>query len=67
MAALAGCGECRSWLTRRHPYPALQHARLNRYHWFYRSDRAGSELGYTSRPLAESLADTFAGTRPARP
>ena len=59
MSALAGCGEFRSWLTRRHPYPSMQHARLNRYHWFYRSDRARPELGYTSRPLAESLADTF--------
>ena len=59
IAALAGCGECRSWVTRRHPYPALQHARLNRYHWFYRSDRARSELGYESRPLAESLDDTL--------
>ena len=46
-------------VSRRHPYPALQHARLNRYHWFYRSDRACAELGYTSRPLGESLADTF--------
>jgi dihydroflavonol-4-reductase len=59
ITALAGCSECRAWLTRRHPYPALQHARLNRYHWFYRSDRAARELGYTSRPLGESLDDTF--------
>ena len=59
MAALAGCSECRAWVTRRHPYPAIQHARLNRYYWFYRSDRALDELGYECRPLAESLADTF--------
>lgn len=59
LSALAGCSEFRSRLTRRHPYPALQHARLNRYHWFYRSDRARDELGFSSRPLLESLADTF--------
>ncbi|GAC1475169.1 MAG: NAD-dependent epimerase/dehydratase family protein [Isosphaeraceae bacterium] len=59
LAALAGCGECRSWLTRRHPYPSLQHARLNRYFWFYRSDRAARELGYSPRPLVESLEDAF--------
>ncbi len=59
LTALAGCSEFRSWLTRRHPYPSIQHARLNRYCWFYRSDRAVEELGYTIRPLAESLADTF--------
>ncbi len=59
LTALAGCSEFRSFLTRRHPYPALQHARLNRYHWFYRSDRARQELGYTSRSVQKSLADTF--------
>ncbi len=59
LAALAGCSECRSWLTRRHPYPSLQHARLNRYYWFYRSDRARRELGYETRPLLESLGDTL--------
>jgi dihydroflavonol-4-reductase len=59
LSALAGCGECRALLTRRHPYPSLQHARLNRYYWFYRSDRAVNELGYESRTLADSLRDTF--------
>lgn len=58
-AALAGLGECRAWVTRRHPYPSLQHARLNRYHWFYRSTRAVEELGYVSRPVSVSLADSF--------
>lgn len=59
LAALAGCGEFRSALTRRHPYPSFQHAQLNRYHWFYRSDRAAAELGYQSRPLAATLEDTL--------
>jgi dihydroflavonol-4-reductase len=70
LAALAACGECRSRLTGRHPYPSLQHARLNRYYWFYDSSRAARELGYTCRPLAETLADTFqwfAGSRAVEP
>ena len=50
IAALAGCGECPLVAHPAHPYPALQHARLNRYHWFYRSDRAASELGYDEPP-----------------
>ncbi len=59
LAALAGCSECRAFVTRRHPYPSLQHARLNRYFWFYHSTRAAEELGYEARPLAQSLDDTF--------
>ncbi len=59
LAALAGCGECRALVTRRHPYPSLQHARLNRYYWFYQTDRAAEELGYAARPLPQSLQDTF--------
>jgi dihydroflavonol-4-reductase len=59
-AALASAGECRAMVTRRHPYPAMQHARLNRYYWFYRSDRAADELGYTVRPVRDALADAFA-------
>ena len=59
LMALAGTSECRALLTREQPYPSLQHARLNRYHWYYRSDRAARELGYRSRPLAESLAETY--------
>jgi dihydroflavonol-4-reductase len=57
--ALAGCAEGRARLTRKQPYPSLQHSRLNRYYWFYRSDRAERQLGYSARPLAESLRDTF--------
>lgn len=56
--APAACAEVRSLLTHKHPYPSLQHSRLNRYHWFYRSDRAARELGFAPRPLAESLLDT---------
>ena len=70
LAALAGCGEFRGFLTRRHPYPSLQHARLNRYYWFYRSDRAMEELGYEARPLRESLQDAhdwFSSFKTLRP
>ena len=59
LTALAACSELRSWLTRRHPYPSLQHARLNRFFWFYHSRRAESEIGYESRTMADSLLDTF--------
>jgi dihydroflavonol-4-reductase len=57
--ALAGASTCRAWFTNREPYPSLQHVRLNRYHWFCRSDRARHELGYQARPLAQTLADTY--------
>ncbi len=59
LAALARCGEARALWTRRPPYPALQHARLNRYYWYYRSDRAIEELGYETRPLSASLQDAY--------
>lgn len=57
--------ELRGWLTHKEPYPALQHVRLNRVHWYVRSDRAVRELGYTARPLDRSLAETYRwyGTR----
>jgi dihydroflavonol-4-reductase len=49
----------RAWLKGKEPYPSLQQVRLNRYHWFYHSDRAVAELGYRARPLWETLADTY--------
>ena len=59
LAALARLSEFRARFTRDQPYPAIQHVLLNRYHWFYRSDRAEKELGYQYRPLADCLADTY--------
>jgi dihydroflavonol-4-reductase len=59
LTVIAGCAECRSLLTREQPYPSLQHSRLNRYYWYYRSDRARRELGYQNRPLADCLAETY--------
>jgi dihydroflavonol-4-reductase len=59
MSGVAGLCEARSWWTQREPYPSFQHARLNRFQWYYRSDRARRELGYTTRPLDETLADAY--------
>jgi dihydroflavonol-4-reductase len=60
LALLAGLAEGRAWLTGREPYPSSQHARMNRYFWFYHSERAAAELEYQARPLADTLADTHA-------
>jgi len=60
LTCLARLNELRARFTGREPYPSLAHARLNRYRWFYRSDKAAEELGYRPRPLAETLCDAFA-------
>jgi dihydroflavonol-4-reductase len=65
----AALAESRSRLTGRPAMPSFQILRLLRLCWYVRSDRAGVELGYTTRPLSETLADTYrwhhdAGTRP---
>jgi dihydroflavonol-4-reductase len=53
-------GEARGRLRGKEPYPSLSHVRLNRYFWFFASDRARRELGYEPRPVRESLADAYA-------
>jgi len=56
---LAACvAEAHSLLTGREPYPSFQHVRLARYYWHYSSVRARAELGYGTRPLEQTLADT---------
>src|SRR5262249_39013761 len=35
----AAVNQFRCWLRGREPYPSLAHARLNRYFWFFSSDR----------------------------
>ena len=60
LAGLAELSELRSRFTGREAYPSRQGARVNRYTWYVRSDRAVRELGYSQRPLAETLRDTFA-------
>jgi dihydroflavonol-4-reductase len=59
LRALAVLAEGRARLTGKEPYPSRQHARLNAWHWFVRSDRARSELGYQPRPLARTLEETY--------
>jgi dihydroflavonol-4-reductase len=58
--AIAALKEVRGRLLGREPYPSLAHARLNRFYWFFSSDRARRELGYNPRPVRESLADAYA-------
>lgn len=52
--------EARGRLRGKEPYPSLGHARLNRYYWFFSSERARRELGYEPRSVRESLADAYA-------
>jgi dihydroflavonol-4-reductase len=59
LTTAAGLAEARAWFTGKEPYPALGHVRLNRYYWYYRSDKAAKELGFRSRPLAETLAEAY--------
>jgi len=59
LRALASLSECRAHLTRKEPYPSFQHVWMNRYYWYYRSERAEHELGYRFRPLAVTIEDTY--------
>jgi len=59
LTALGGLAEAGAWLRGKKAYPSLQLARLHRWHWFYRCDRAARELGYRARSLVVSLADTY--------
>ena len=34
--------------------------RSSAYWWFYRADKARDQLGFSTRPLDETLADTIA-------
>lgn len=56
---IARLAELRALATGREPYPSLPQARLSLYHWYYRSDRAGRELGYAPRPLHQTLHDAL--------
>ena len=59
LTAAACLAELRARFTGKEPVPALAHARLNRYDWFYSSDKARRELGYATRPLIDTAADTL--------
>ena len=58
-AMLAMCAELRASYSGREPYPSLQQHRLGRYYWFCNSTLARHALGYSPRPLSESLADMY--------
>jgi dihydroflavonol-4-reductase len=55
---MAGLAELRAWMSGKEPYPSFQERHSCRLYWYCRSDRARAELGYVSRPLLETLADT---------
>jgi dihydroflavonol-4-reductase len=55
----AELSELRARWTGKEPYPSRQGARLHRYYWFVRSERAMRELGYDPRPLEATLRDTY--------
>jgi dihydroflavonol-4-reductase len=59
LRAVALLAEGRAWFTGRETYPSFQHVRMNRLDWFVSSERAEMELGYRSRPLRETLSDTY--------
>jgi hypothetical protein len=63
VGAVACLAEVRGWLTGREPYPSLAHARLNRWFLYCKSDRARNELGYTTRPIEESVRDMHTWSR----
>ncbi|HEV3203391.1 MAG TPA: NAD-dependent epimerase/dehydratase family protein [Gemmataceae bacterium] len=57
--AIASLAHLRSRVIHKEPYPSFQHARLNRYYWFYQSNRAQQELGYHARSVTASLGDAY--------
>ena len=56
-AAIAWFAERRAVIREREPHPSMQHVRMNRYDWYYSSQRAQAELGYQARPIQTALAD----------
>lgn len=60
LCGLAAVAELNYRLTGREPFPSFELVRMNRLCWFVSSARAAAELGYRSRPLADTLADSFA-------
>ena len=56
---VAAGAEMRAMVRQREPYPSFQHVRMHRFAWFYDWSRAHHELGFSSRPLMESLRDSF--------
>jgi dihydroflavonol-4-reductase len=61
-AAIRAGGWLMQWFSRA-PLMDATTARLMRYHWYYNSSKAMNELGYSPRPLDETLRDTVAWLR----
>ena len=59
MQLLAVAAETRSYWSGKEPYPSFGHVQINRLHWYCRSDRARTQLGFAPRPVRESLADAY--------
>jgi dihydroflavonol-4-reductase len=60
--AILASGWLMQWFSRK-PLMDAATARLMRYHWYYDSTKAMTELGYSPRPLDETLRDTIAWLR----
>lgn len=56
---VAAAAELRATIRHREPYPSFQHARMNRFTWFYDWSRARGELGFHPRPLSGSLRESY--------
>ena len=61
-AAILAGGWLMQWFSRR-PLMDAATAQLMRYRWYYDSTKAMGELGYTPRPLDETLRDMVAWLR----
>ena len=61
-AAILASGWLMQWFSRK-PLMDAATARLMHYHWYYDSTKAITELGYSPRPLDETLRDTIAWLR----
>jgi dihydroflavonol-4-reductase len=59
LTVLAWGAEARAALNQRPPYPSRQESRLTRYYWYVSSERAILELGFSARPVEQSLRDAF--------
>jgi len=64
-AAILASGWLMQWFSRK-PLMDAATARLMHYHWYYDSTKAMTELGYSPRPLDETLRDTVAWLRENR-
>lgn len=59
-SVLATAGVLASTVTGGRPFLTHEVVRMSRLRWFVSSDRARVELGYSCRPLADTLSDAFA-------